>query len=242
MAMDKLKLLDSDFPLLPETLETKITNLLREAIITGRLEPSDNLRIHQIARQLGVSATPVNNALKRLEVEGYVAIAPRKGFRVIPLSHDVLEELVVLRTAIEAFAVETVVPRLTSRDIDALRQLLRQIDDVLASPEPDADRMFTLDQEFHLAIYRAAGRPSLVETITALRDRCRAYMHLASFLYVQHMQLSQEHHRQLLAAFEHRDVGTAKEIMVRHIHRTMEVLTPIIPEKEADSAINDKVS
>lgn len=234
--MSQFQLLPTGQLLVPETLETKVTNLLREAVISGRLQPKTTLRIHQIAKELGVSATPVNNALKRLEVEGYVAIAPRKGFYIVPLSYEQLEELVVQRVAIEGFAVERAIPHMTSRDIKMLEDLVARMDTALQDEHADSVRMFALDQEFHLSMYRPAGRPTLIDTISALRDRCRAYMHMASTVGVQHMEQSQVTHRQLVKACKDHDVEGAKSLIAHDIRRMLGSLASLLHTSDEVSA------
>lgn len=221
---------------IPETLELKVTALLREAVISGRLQPNKTLRIHHICKELGVSVTPVNNALKRLEVEGYVAIEPRKGFYIVPLAYEQLEELAVQRVAIECFALEHSIPRMTERDLDLLTEGAVKMEDLAGHTDTDKVEMFALDQEFHIASYKPAARPTLIDTITALRDRCRAYMHLASSLGIQHMEKSQATHWQLISACQKRDVEEAKSLIEGHIRSMLHALGPDLRGPKEKSA------
>ncbi len=222
------------YSLVPETTELKVTKLVREAIISRALGPQDNLRIHKLAADLGVSVTPVANALKRLEVEGYVEIEPRKGFRVVPLSLETLEELVVLRVAVESFAVGLAAPKVSAEALASLRDLNRTLDRLAQDPQSPSDGFFRLDQEFHLALYRASGRKGLMETIVGLRNRCRAYMHLAAADRT-HLAASQRQHAELLDAVERRRVARAQKVIVTHINDTLEVLQPALKAAESDS-------
>ena len=182
-----------------------------------------------VARELGVSATPVANALKRLEVEGYVSIEHRRGFRIVPLSVETLEELVVLRVAAESFAVGLAAPRLTPKDFQILRAINTRIDSYVASAQTERgvvaldEDFFMLDQEFHVALYRASGRGGLVETIIGLRDRCRAYIHLAA-AGLEHVHTAQEHHLRLIELLERGDAEGAQRVIEEHITRTLDVL------------------
>jgi DNA-binding GntR family transcriptional regulator len=132
--------------------------------------------------------------------------------------------------AIEAFALELAIPKLTEGDFKTLRDLVTRMDDILRDETQDPVEMFRLDQDFHLATYKPAGRPSLIDTITALRDRCRAYMHMASILVLRHMEQSQEIHRLLLDACENRAVAEAKDLISMHIQHMLRVLRPILTD------------
>jgi DNA-binding GntR family transcriptional regulator len=209
--------------LVPETIELKVTKLLREAIIRRELQASDKLRIQLISERLGVSATPVENALKRLEVEGYVEIAPRRGFRVVPLSSETLEELVVQRVAVESLAVELAIPHVTARLLAELREVNSRLDDLALITTPQEVGFFDLDQTFHITLYQASGRRGLIDTIVALRDRCRAYMHLAAY-NTEHIRRSQGQHHRLLDFVEVGDIRGAKDMIAQHINETYTVL------------------
>ena len=213
--------------LVPETIELKVTKLLREAIIRRELKASDKLRIQLISERLGVSATPVANALKRLEVEGYVEIAPRRGFRVVPLSSETLEELVVQRVAVESLAVELAIPYVMPPLLSELREVNRRLDTLALIPTPQEVGFFELDQTFHITLYQASGRHGLIDTIVALRDRCRAYMHLAAY-DKEHMRGSQRQHHRLLDLVEAGDIGGAKDMIAQHINETYSVLRPTL--------------
>jgi DNA-binding GntR family transcriptional regulator len=211
--------------LVPETIELKVTKLLREAIIRRELAPTDKLRIHQLSERLGLSATPVANALKRLEVEGYVEIAPRRGFRVVPLSRETLEELVVQRVAVEAFAVRLAIPLVPTALLRELQHMNTRLDRLAKVSDPPAAGFHEADQEFHLALYGASGRRGLTDTIVALRDRCRAYMHMAAS-DPEHLVRSQLQHWRLLACVEASDVSGGVDVITEHINDTYRVLAP----------------
>jgi DNA-binding GntR family transcriptional regulator len=217
--------LEGSFDLAPETIELKVTKLLREAIIRRELVPTDKLRIHKLSEQLGLSATPVANALKRLEVEGYVEIAPRRGFRVVPRSRVTLEELVVQRVAVEAFAVKLSIPQVTSELLRELRDMNIRLDQLARLSDPQGAGFYVADQEFHIALYEASERRSLTDTIVTLRDRCRAYMHLAS-CDPDHLVKSQLQHWHLLARVEAKDVAGGMDVITEHINDTYRVVGP----------------
>ena len=162
----------------------------------------------------------MNHALKRLEAEGYVRILPRKRLVVVPLSYEDLEELTVQRAALEGFATECAVPRMQVDGITRLERMASLIDHFLLTAPRDAVTMFRLDQNFHLAVYEPARRPSRLKTIILLRDRERAYMHLASALVMDHMYQSQQVHRWILDACRERDVERASDAGPRSMFTT----------------------
>jgi DNA-binding GntR family transcriptional regulator len=225
-----------------ETLEDKVTDLLRERIITGALRATTAVKPRVIAGELSVSLTPVNHALKRLEAEGYVRILPRKGLVVVPLSYEDLEELTVQRAALEGFATECAVPRMQVEDIARLERMAGLIDHSLLTAPRDAVTMFRLDQNFHLAVYEPARRPSLLRTIVRLRDRERAYMHLASALVMDHMYQSQQVHRWILDACRERDVERATEVVREHVHHVLDVSRHLLTTSLEKSDVHSTVT
>jgi DNA-binding GntR family transcriptional regulator len=96
--------------------------------------------------------------------------------------------------------------------------------------------MFALDQEFHLSMYQPAGRPSLIDTISALRDRCRAYMHMASAVGIEHMEQSQVTHQQLVKACKDRNVEAAKSLIAHDIRRMLGPLASILHTSDEATA------
>ena len=228
-----------DAKLTASSLEDQGVVVLREAIIAGHLPSGKLHRIRDVSRRLAVSPTPVILAVKRLEAEGYVTLLPRRGFLVRDLSYDDLEELTVMRAAIEGYAAGLGVQCITPVGMAHMAQLVAQINELLAedvrTAAKNSDAIARLDAEFHLTLIRATGRERLIETIEKLRDRSRAYMNLAHTLIMPHMHDSQAVHEELLTAAQEQDTWKACRLTSWHILGMCKELEPMLRTAATES-------
>ncbi|GAB3245953.1 GntR family transcriptional regulator [Nocardioides dilutus] len=148
----------------------EVFDRLHERIITGDLAPGDRVDSTEIAGSLGVSRTPVREAILRLDAQGLVERQPYRGVVVTAVDEAAAEEVAALRIHLETLAVRAAVPRLQAADLARMRDLHRELETVIAGP--DAQRGFAeLNREFHLTLYRAAGSPTLVRLLSELSGR-----------------------------------------------------------------------
>jgi DNA-binding GntR family transcriptional regulator len=214
-----------------ESVESRAAHILREAIIRGELPTGPLLHVREVADKLGISSTPVLGALKRLESEGYVTVMPRRGFQAREMTFEDLEEVMVVRAALEGYGVRKGLEKATPETIETMAEIVARIDSLLANPSPSADvsaQVADLDAAFHLELIRAVGRPSLVEKVNSYRHRSRAYMTLSHLHIMPQMNVSQDTHHEILSACRQAD-GTRLEMLTRqHILRTVEVLAPVL--------------
>lgn len=216
----------------PRSLEERVTTLLREMVIGAKIPSSTEFRIGDISSRLGCSVTPVSNALRRLEAEGYVQILARRGFVVCPLSIEELEELTVQRRAVECLAAEKSVPLMTADDITAIRAAAHALEEAIDGQADDVMTVLRLDQQFHLSLYRPSGRARLLDTITRLRDRSRAYLHLANSQSAGHVSSHSPEHTAMVSACEQRDTEGVVALISRHSGNVMETVRPLLHPDE----------
>src|SRR4051794_463256 len=139
---------------------------LRDAIADGRIPGGERVREEDVARNLGVSRTPVREALQRLQQRGLLEPGPARGFMVVELGHDEVIELYAMRETLEGLAARFAARHATSAEIAALYDLQEQ----LRSAEGDPERHGMLDRSFHQAIYEAAHNRYLMKTLESLQD------------------------------------------------------------------------
>lgn len=137
--------------------------------------------MRELALRYEVSLTPVRNALARLEAEGYVTMSPRRGVEVTRLSVEEIEELVLMRSALEGFAAELAAKAIIRPALALMERHLADERAALASGTKDLYRQIELDHDFHMALYSTLERPSLIEKIESLRQRTMAYMYTAAW-------------------------------------------------------------
>lgn len=146
---------------------------LRTAIVTGRLRPRRTYSVPELAKQLGVSITPVREAILDLAKEGLVTIVKNKGFRVSAVSETELDEITQLRSLLEVPAVVAQVGKLDVARLSELRRKAEVI--VVAARADDLPAYLAADNEFHLFLLEGYGNRLLLETVTELRHRTRLY-------------------------------------------------------------------
>ncbi len=153
------------------TLEEYVAHRIREAILKGYFKPGERLDQTELAELLGVSRSPVRDALRRLAAEGLVTMHPHRGAVVAELSPEELEEIYLIRRVLEGLAARLAVPHLDEEDLGALREILERMDET-----EDADEWIDLNYRFHHTLYRAANRPRLLSIIDTLRNTVAPYI------------------------------------------------------------------
>lgn len=214
-----------------ETLETAVADALRREIIAGSPPGGSELRVRELAARFHISATPVLAALKRLEAEGYLMVNARRGVSVAVLSADDLEELTVMRAALERHAVELAVPLAGEATIRAMRRRLLEATSLLEVGSASDDELFELDRQLHMSLYEATGRPTLVSKIQQLRERSTAYMFTAALGIANHQRASNEVHEALILAVANGDASAAAEMIVDHITALRDRVLPILQRR-----------
>ena len=201
------------------TVSDAIYAVLRNCIIEGSLESGSRLRAEKIAGEMGVSRTPVREALQRLESDEFVIARPRKGLVVRGLSETDLVEIFQIREALEGMAARLAARNARRGDIAALETL---VDEMELVKDGDADRMRELTGEFHLGVARCADNARLLRMIQELQDRVRQFGDSTLFLPDQPSEALREH-RNLLAAIGDGDGDGAEEVVRTHRRRTLEI-------------------
>jgi DNA-binding GntR family transcriptional regulator len=201
----------------PRTVAGQVAEHLKADILAGRRAPGDKLRQVEIARALGVSTTPVREALATLQREGLVRLHPQRGAVVFLPSVDDLREHYEIRAALEALAAAKAAERFQTAWAPPLAALLDEMRD-----GPPAPRYIELNQRFHTALYEHSGRPQLVLMIAALRDASSAYLHIYRAQDDFPVQRLDHEHREILAACLAGDGERAATATRRHLENTVE--------------------
>ena len=156
--------LDSYQPLREVVCET-----LRDAIRKGTLKPGERLMEIQLAEELGVSRTPVREAIRKLELEGYVIMMPRRGTYVANLSIRDVNEVFEIRTSLDSLASGLAAERITDEELERLQRLLVAIGGYIEAN--DMEKIVETDTEFHDLLYQASRNSRLVGIIFNLREQ-----------------------------------------------------------------------
>lgn len=191
------------------SLRDRAYGLLLRAIIIGQLEPGQRLRDQDIAEQLGVSRTPVREALQRLEDEGLVETRRGSLTRVMPLDTPAARDAFPLVAALHAFATRRATPRLTPEDVRALRRANHDLEEALAAD--DVMRAIAADDRFHACFLTRARNSELAPTLDRLTPKVRR-LEVAQFGSLAGRR-SVAQHAAIIAAVEEGDTGRAAELV-----------------------------
>jgi DNA-binding GntR family transcriptional regulator len=197
----------------------EVYQALRNAIVTRVFAPGQRLNIEDLAGNLGVSFTPVRQALQLLAAEGLIVIQPRSGTYVATLSPRDVEETFDIRRALECLAAETAVVNATGEDLDAAQAILQRLAAPVESDE-DYERHAAANTELHHMIIRLSGNRRLAEMYDGLHAHLTiARLHRAGASW--HSRLHSEHaeHEQIVEAFWKRDAKALQTALRKHIDR-----------------------
>lgn len=195
-------------------LGQEVTMLLRRMIQKGELEPGERLVEERLAKQLGLSRTPVREALHRLEQEGLLSKPPRGGYEVHPISRREVEEAIGVRVVLEVYATELAAQRITSETLEELAQNL--IDFKKAIDEGDEDLLVELNMGFHDLIYRAADSDLLYRLLNELHGEVERVSR-AAMSNIKAGKWSLPEHTELYEALKAGDAKKAGEICREHV-------------------------
>jgi len=185
---------------------------LRDAISDGRIGGGERVREEEVARNLGVSRTPVREALQRLQQRGLLVLGAGRGLVVAQLSQQQVVELYAMREILEGSAARFAATHATPAEIEFLYQLQKQ----LRTAEGDALLHVSLNRQFHQAIYEAAHNRYLMQTLESLNDSFALLR--SSTLRLPHRQRNSDEERgRIIAAIEKRDPELAEKEAREHI-------------------------
>jgi len=193
-----------------------VVQALREMILSGKIVPGQRLRQDELSRMLGVSATPIREAIRLLEAEGLLVGEPHRGVSVVEITADELEDIARIRSMLEGLAtrqaVERTAPQTFAALLAQLETLQEQMEASLASGSTGS--IASLNRDFHLLIYDLCGSPYLIETIR------RIWMHQPGYIIWESPDLaaaSIEQHKTLLGTLRAGHAESAARAMQVHI-------------------------
>ena len=210
-----------------KTLAAHVQERIREAILTGKLQPGARIDQNQVAASLNVSLAPVREALKGLEAEGFVKIYPRRGAFVATMSITDLDEIYDARALIEGETIFQATPHLTEERLAELQKLVERMKQVSANG--DVNAYIALNREFHLGIYSVLGNQTLLQVIYNLWQRSELYRYRYMFVTHDPERVHLEH-QGILDTCRKRDQQAAREAAMMHIRGTQQELHKLLRE------------
>jgi DNA-binding GntR family transcriptional regulator len=195
-----------------QTLREKILETIRDAILKGSLKPGERVSEPDLAERFGISRTPIREAFRQLESEGYLQVIPRKGAVVASLTERDVEEFYAIKIILEGFAARMAAEQLSDKDIERLETINERLQKL--ADEGDVKNFFKVHDEFHEVFIKASGNEKLLELINQLVMKFKR-LRLASLSQPGRMDISVKEHEQLIDAFKKHD-GHGADSLVRH--------------------------
>ena len=201
-------------PIPLRSLREEVYERLRTLMNRGRLRPGKYLDLNALAKQIGISRTPLRDALLRLECEGFVEIHNRRGVRIAPLTLDRIRHIYEILAALESTVLRNVGPRITPAIVARMNEL--NGDMVRALDASDFARFYDANLAYHDAYLALSDNTELVSHIHILKQRLYDFPRLKGFV-PEWERASVEEHRALVRFLEQGNVGAAADLM-RDVH------------------------
>ncbi len=221
MTEDKLGRMMTEYQDMP--LRDVVFHTLRKGILRGDLKPDERLMEIKLADRLGVSRTPIREAIRMLQLEGLVINIPRKGAHVAKITEKDLKDVLEVRAGLEDLSVRLACERITEQQIKMLRNASERFAEAALSDNEKLIGLALADEAFHALIYEATRNDRLVQMLNNIKDQM--YRYRVEYLKdAGSHELLVDEHRKLCDDLEKRDGDAAAELMHLHIQRQEEYI------------------
>ena len=209
-------------------LRDVVFNTLRQAILRGELKPGERLMEIQLANKLGVSRTPIREAIRKLELEGLVLMIQRKGAEVAEITEKNMRDVLEVRKALEELAVQLACEKITAEEIEEMKKAAEEFRMILKNK--DITEIAEADVRFHDIIYMATDNQKLIHLLNKLREQM--YRYRVEYLKNPdvHEQLIQEH-EEIVYHIKRREKAEATAVTCQHIDNQVSAVTDKIRTK-----------
>lgn len=219
-------------------LRDVVFNTLRQEILTGKLKPGERLMEIHLANKLGVSRTPIREAIRKLELEGLVIMIPRRGAEVAQITLKSLKDVMEVRRALDVLAIELACERMNQEERDSLFQACENFS--VAVETNDTRKMAEADVAFHDIIVLSTGNARLIQLVNNLSEQMYRYR----FEYLKddasHEMLQQEH-KEMYQSICKKDKKVAAEVVKKHIDNQEEAIIRQLCLEKNDSKIENSI-
>lgn len=210
-------------------LREVIFNTLREAIIVGELKPGERLMEVQLAEKMGVSRTPVREAIRKLELEGLVEMLPRKGAHVADLSVKDIMDVLEVRATLDGLATMLSATRITEDELKDLKHVQSQFINFVE--KENLQGSIKKDVEFHDIIYRSSRNEKLIQIANNLREQIQRFRVIYLKDYSSTKELIKEH-AEIIEGISRKDPEIAQRYAQNHIRNQEETIIKAIKRND----------
>lgn len=209
-------------------LRDVVFNTLREAILKGDLKPGERLMELQLASKLGVSRTPIREAIRMLEQEGLAVTMPRRGAEVAKMTLKDMEDVLEIRDALDELAVRLACDRITAEQLKQLVEVKEAFE--TSTKSGDVKKIADSDVRFHDIIYEATGNPKLVTMLNNLREQ--VYRYRVEYIKdPQNYPILIAEHEAIVEGVKNRDAASATQAMHAHVENQALAVKAVIQQQ-----------
>jgi DNA-binding GntR family transcriptional regulator len=204
-----------------KTLHEEIANNLRELIISGELQEGDKIKEDELCSSMGISKTPLREALRVLSVEGLIKLVPNRGSFVSTPTFEEIREMFDVMSVLEGICARAAAEKMSAKDLAALEKLHDRLENNF---KRRAQREYIrINNQFHSFVQELAGNRTLNQIVNGLRQKILIYRYQSLNLPERFEQSIQEH-RDLIEAFRKKDPKKVETLMRRHLKKQCDAL------------------
>lgn len=215
-------------PIEVESLQKKVYNVLRNAILSGEFKPGEQLTPSGIAKRLHVSTMPVREALRRLQAQGLITFSSQKKINVTKLSVEDLEEFYWIRIPLECRSFSRNFESLDSKDIAELEKL----DKLMSKKGTRGPEWARLNRKFHMILYGASKSPVLKGALAWLWDNVSAYLNI--YAVTSAVQGANEMHKSIISCIKNKDPERGVSLLEEHLSSGLPAIGPTLKHTKSD--------
>lgn len=203
------------------TLREKILENIRDAIVSGTLKAGSRVSEPELAERYGISRTPIREAFRQLESEGYLTVIPRRGAIVSEYSPKDVEEFYAIKSIMEGYAARRACEKLSKKDLDRLQAINNKLAELARIG--DIKHFFKVHSDFHELFIKAADNEKLHELIAGLVTKFQR-LRFTSLSLPGRMEISVQEHEKIIDAFRNKDADLAETLVRKNAEYGGQVL------------------
>ena len=215
-----------------KSLGQDVFDYLKKAIINQSIEPGSRLVESKIAEMLGISRTPLREALHKLEREDWIEKTPSGGFQVVTLTKDDIEQTFGIRSVLEAYAAKLAAENYNAKDISSLEKKINEYQQCLESDQ-DFEKLQKINTQFHDLLYALSKSPKLIKMISQLRAQISMFRQII-LKQEKYAFKSNEDHIKMVEAIKESDCKTVEELVRAHILRGKNAVLNKLDQEEKE--------
>ncbi len=211
-----------DYPIERQlTLRERIVTFVKDSIINGRLKPGERVPEHEIAENFGISRTPIREAFRQLESEGFITVIPRKGAVVSPITAKDVSEFYAIKSLLEGYAAGLACTKFTDKELKKLTQINKQMQRCAA--KNDVQGFYRLDNQFHEVFLSSCGNDKLCVLAHQIAQQFERFRIMALSMPGR-MKTSIKQHEDIIKAFTERKADIVEKLVRANAEFSAEIL------------------